>query len=248
MDTLRVYQEHYAALPGWFTEDSAAVWDCLLAFQRSRRVRGHAFEIGVFHGKSAALACLHLRPEERLVLVDPYRLDLVRDQLGPIRTDGIVCHSCLSSQLPAEELLPLLGRCRWVHIDGEHTGAACSQDLALADRLVEDRGLVVVDDFLSPRYPQVAAAVFNYLLLHPFSFRMFLCGFFKAYLARPKHVAEYLAFTRDELAQELARRDHGGRISFFKTTVPEDYNCFGMGRYEGAEMIGLDWDKDRILI
>ena len=122
MDTLRVYQEHYAALPGWFTEDSAAVWDCLLAFQRSRRVRGHAFEIGVFHGKSAALACLHLRPEERLVLVDPYRLDLVRDQLGPIRTDGIVCHSCLSSQLPADELLPLFGRCRWVHIDGEHTG------------------------------------------------------------------------------------------------------------------------------
>ena len=116
MDTLRVYLEHYAPLPGWFTEDSAVVWDCLLTFQRAQRIRGHAFEIGVFHGKSAAMTCLHLHADEELVLVDPYRLDMVRDMLAPLRTDGIVCHPCLSSQLPAQDLLPLSGRCRWVHI------------------------------------------------------------------------------------------------------------------------------------
>ena len=90
MDTLRVYLEHYAPLPGWFTEDSAVVWDCLLTFQRAQRIRGHAFEIGVFHGKSAAMTCLHLHADEELVLVDPYRLDMVRDMLAPLRTDGIV--------------------------------------------------------------------------------------------------------------------------------------------------------------
>ena len=60
---------------------------------------------------------------------------------------------------------------------------------------------MVVDDFLSPRYPQVAAAVFNYLQSHPFSFRMFLCGFFKAYLARPRSAHLYLSLIRDEAEQ-----------------------------------------------
>jgi Methyltransferase domain len=248
LDKLGIYREHFAALPGWFTDDSAAVWDCLLAFQHAQAVRGHAFEIGVFHGKSAALTCLHLRADEQLVLVDPYRLDEVRERLATIRADRLVCHPCLSTQLPAADLQELHGRCRWVHVDGEHTGFACSHDLALADRLLDDRGLVVVDDFLSPRYPQVAAAVFNYLHLHPFSFRLFLCGFFKAYLVRPKHAAAYLEFVRDRIGAELQARGHGQRISFFKTTVPDDYNCFGMGRFEGRDMIGLDWDKDRILV
>ncbi len=248
MDTLRIYRQRFGGLPGWFTEDSAAVWDCLLGFQKQQRIKGHAFEIGVYHGKSAALTCLHLRADEQLVLVDPYRLDQVRATLASVRTEPIVCHPCYSTQLPAAELLALHGRCRWVHVDGEHTGFACAHDLALADRLLDDQGVLVVDDFMSPRYPQVAAAVFQYLQAQPFALRMFLCGFFKAYLARPKHVAAYLAFVRDALGAELRRRDHGERITFFKTTVPDDYNCFGMARFEGKDMIGLDWDKERILI
>lgn len=248
MDTLRSYQDRFAGLPGWFTEDSAVIWDCLLAWQKQQRIKGHAFEIGVYHGKSAAMTCLHLRPQEQLVLVDPYRLDSVRTMLAGIRADNIVSYPCVSSRLPMTEVLALSGQCRWVHVDGEHTGSACAHDLALADRLLDDRGVLVVDDFMSPRYPQVAAAVFQYLQAHPFSLRMFLCGFFKAYLARPKHVAGYLSFVRDGLGAQLRQRDYAERISFFKTTVPEDYNCFGMGRFEGKEQIGLDWDKDRILI
>ena len=108
--------------------------------------------------------------------------------------------------------------------------------------------MVVVDDSMSPRYPQVAAAVFRYLQPIRSLLRLFLCGFFKAYLARPKHVADYLAFVRDDLGEQLRQRDFAERISFFKTTVPDDCNCFGMGRFEGRAMIGLDWDKDRILI
>ena len=248
MGTLSHYLERYAALPGWFTDNSAAIWDCLLAFQKQQRIKGHAFEVGVYHGKSAAMTCLHLRPEEQLVLVDPYRLDAVRAMLADMRTSNVTCYSCLSRQLPLPELLALAGQCRWVHVDGEHTASACAHDLDLADRLLDDRGVVVVDDFMSPRYPQVAAAVFQYLHAHPFSLRLFLCGFFKAYLARPKYVADYLAFIRDDLGEQLRRRDFAERISFFKTTVPDDYNCFGMGRFEGRAMIGLDWDKDRILI
>ncbi len=201
-----------------------------------------------YHGKSAAMICLHLRGDEKMVLVDPYRLDSVATTLASIKAHHVICYPYLSSKAPQADLLALVGRCRWVHIDGEHTGSACWHDLALADQLVDERGVLVVDDFLSPRYPQVSAAVFNYMQHHPFSFRMFLCGFFKAYLARPKNVHVYLKMIRDEAELYLIQHGLGERISFFKTTVPDDYNCFGMGRFDGKSMIGLDWDKDKILI
>ena len=212
MDTLDAYLQNYGSLPGWFTDELAAVWDCLLAFQHAQAHQGPRVEIGVYHGKSAALTCLHLRADEQLVLVDPYRLDEVAGACSPRSGRPSGLHPCRSTQLPAAELQELHGRCRWVHVDGEHTGFACSHDLALADRLLDDRGLVAVDDFLSPRYPQVAAAVFNYLQLHPFSFRLFLCGFFKAYLARPKHAAAYLELhpgrDRAGAARAWLRRAH----------------------------------------
>ncbi len=248
MDTLSAYFERFGSLPGWFTEESAVIWDCLFEFQKRHRIKGHALEIGVYHGKSAALICLHLQKEENLVLVDPHRLESVRTALSAIKTENVICHSCTSRRVPMAELLALYGQCRWIHIDGDHTGTACSHDLGLADRLLDDRGVVVIDDFMSYRYPQVTASVFNYMHSHPFSFRMFLCGFLKAYLTRPRHVSEYMHFVRDNLGDELRKRNFAERISFYKTTVPDDYNCFGMGRFEGLHMIGLTWDKTRILI
>ena len=108
MGTLSHYLERFAALPGWFTDDSAAIWDCLLAFQKQQCIKGHAFEVGVYHGKSAAMTCLHLRPEEQLVLVDPYRLDAVRAMLADLRSANVTCYACFSRQLPLPELLALV--------------------------------------------------------------------------------------------------------------------------------------------
>jgi hypothetical protein len=248
MEKLSLYLDRYASLPGWFTEESAAVWDVLLAFQRNQKIVGTALEIGVYHGKSAALACMHLQKDEKLVLVDPYRLETVRSLLENLKEENVLLYPCISTRLPEPDMAALSGQCRWIHIDGEHTGFACSHDLALADRLLDDRGVVVIDDFLSPKYPQVSAAVFAYLLTHPFSFRMFLCGFQKAYLVRPRFTSLYLNFVRESLQDELRNRNFGSKISLFKTTMPDDYNCFGMGRYEGVDVIGLDWDKSCVLV
>lgn len=248
MEKLSRYLDEYASLPGWFTPESAAVWDALLAFQSQQKIVGSALEIGVYHGKSAALACMHLQKDEKLVLVDPYRLDTVRSLLENLKAENVLFYPCISTKLPAGEMAALSGQCRWIHIDGEHTGFACSHDLGLADRLLEDRGVVVIDDFLSPKYPQVSAAVFSYLFTHPFSFRMFLCGFQKAYLARPRFASLYLKFVHESLQDELRRRNFGSRISLFKTTMPDDFNCFGMSRFEGVDVIGLDWDKSCVLV
>jgi methyltransferase family protein len=248
MNSLATYFERFSSLPGWFMEESAAIWDCLFEFQIRQQIHGHALEIGVYRGKSAALICLHMAQQEKLLLVDPQGLESVKATLLPVKPENVICYSCISRRLPMTDLLALYGRCRWIHIDGEHSASTCSHDLGLADLLLSDQGVLVVDDFMSPRHPQVTASVFNYMHSHPFSFRIFLCGFLKAYLVRPQHIFRYMHFVRDNLTDELIKRSFAERITFYKSTVPDDYNCFGIGRFEGTPMIGLDQDRTRILI
>jgi hypothetical protein len=242
------WRQRFAPLPGWFNDESVHVWDCLLAFQAQRGLRGHFFEIGVFHGKSAGLAWLHTRGGEEILLVDPYRLETVLPILEAVRSQGIKAFPLTSDRLPVAALDPYRGGCRWLHVDGEHTGFAAAHDLALADSLLHDQGVVVVDDFMTANYPQVTASVFAYLHAHPKHLSLFLCGFHKGYLARPRAARTYLEYVRDRLQDDLAARGFAERITLWKTTSPEDINCFGMRSWDGRRQVGLDWDKAKILI
>ena len=64
------FLESFSDVPGWFYPESAAIWDTLLSYQTARNVYGNRMEIGVFQGKSAAMAALHSRGEETCILVD----------------------------------------------------------------------------------------------------------------------------------------------------------------------------------
>ena len=245
---LAAWRERFGALPGWFNEESVLAWDCLLGFQAATGRRGHFLEIGVYHGKSAGLAWLHARPGEEIVLVDPYRLGEVRPALEAVRAEGVHTYALTSDRLPMAELDRVRGACRWLHVDGEHTGSACAHDLGVADSLLHDGGVIVVDDFMAANYPQVTAATFAYLHSHPHRLRLFLCGFHKGYLARPRTVRPYLEYLRDRLQDDLGERGFGARITLWKTTSPDDMNCFGMRAWDGRTHVGLDWDKTSILV
>ena len=243
------WQRRFGKVEGWFNQESAAVWDCLLTFQEQQpALRGHFLEIGVFHGRSASLTWLHGRPGEEFALCDPYRLESVKKVLERIRPRGLRTHPCVSSRLSLGDFEGWQGACRWLHVDGEHTGTACAQDLELADALLHDRGVIVVDDFMAPNYPQVTAAVFAHVFNKPTRLRLFLCGFQKGYLARPKAMRAYLAYVRDQLQGDLAARGMAERLTLWKTTSPDDMNCFGMRIWDGRPMVGLDWDKGAVLI
>lgn len=245
---LERWKRRFAGLEGWFNEESAVVWDCLLSRQAALHVRGHLVEIGVYRGKSASLVWLHGRPGERILLIDPYGLEQVRPLLEGIRSIGVETRPVLSSRLTLADVDGWRGACRWLHIDGEHTGTACAHDLDLADQLLDERGVVVVDDFMVANYPQVTAAVFAWLQAHPHRLRLFLCGFHKGYLARPRAVRPWLEYLRDTLQDDLVSRGLGQRVTLWKTTVPDDLNCFGMRPWDGRPLVGLDWDKQAVLI
>ena len=83
---------------------------------------------------------------------------------------------------------------RWFHIDGEHTGTAVYRELEFANRIVNTDGIVVIDDFFSPRYPANTTEVIRYLEKNPFHFRLLAVGFNKGYLCRPESLPRYMDF------------------------------------------------------
>jgi hypothetical protein len=245
------YMETCANIPGWFSAESAAIWDILLDYQATNQICGNLLEIGVFQGKSAVMAALHCRNNETCVLVDPFwPLDDPRQHIELVAPNAKCEYLKESSQYLSRH--PFLREAardfRWIHIDGEHTAQAVSNDLAIAETLLSDRGVLVLDDFLSPSYPQITQAVFRFLDATPGRLTLFLCGYNKGYLCRPRAAREYLTFIRYFLLPNMTNRNCG-RITVCKTTEPADMNTFGVvERYNNMDYMGPDWDVRNIYI
>jgi len=244
------YLQSCANIPGWFYPQSAAIWDTLLSYQKATAIAGNLLEIGVFQGKSAAMAALHRQGEETCVFVDPMPLEEVRQRIEQIVPEA-KCQYIqeLSQYLLRHEFVREAARdFRWIHIDGEHSAQAVSSDLTVAEMLLSDRGMVVLDDFFSPGYPQITQALFRFLEATPGRLTLVLCGYNKGYLCRPRAAREYLTFMRSFLHANMTKRGCG-RITVCKTSEPVDMNTFGViDRYNDMDYRGPDWDIENIYI
>ena len=220
--------EKIDAIPGWFMFQSYCVWRALL--DQQARVSGDLFEIGVWRGRSASLLASYRKGDEKLYLCD-LRLDEPAVQRA-IRSVGaepvnIVPLSGPSADLPAKlDLKAMHHSVRWFHIDGEHTGTAVYRELELANRIVAPQGLVVVDDFFSPRYPANTTEVVRYLEKNPFHFRLLAVGFNKGYLCRPESLPPYMDFMVKGLSEALL--GYRCKSTIFKTTGPWDTDAVGI--------------------
>jgi predicted O-methyltransferase YrrM len=245
MDRFRRWQELTKSTNGFFMNEAAAVWDVLLEFQESR-MSGALGEIGVYHGKSASLLAQHTREREHLYLADiqeyPEATRLLERIVPRERVTFLVGRSSRLPSLAAR--IRHLHDFRWIHVDGEHTGEALVNDLRLASFALHDQGIICLDDFFNPMYPQVTAATFQYLAAHPHELTLVLCGHVKAYLCRPVAAATYQGHIRTALVAELARR--GVReVTVFKTTTSADSPCYGIGaRWKDYDYYGRDDDPD----
>lgn len=252
-DRFLKYQLVHDVTEGWFSVEAAACWDTTLAFQTAQKVSGHLMEIGVWHGKSAALMAMHADPAtETCFLVDRFlnqsAVEKTLLRVRPAVDDSLRFIRCDSRALAVAPLVAEgFRQFRWMHIDGEHTAGAVYHDLSLAHALLSQEGVVCIDDFISWMYPQIAQAVFGYLKDNPDHFTMFLCGFNKAYLARPLFVHTYLEYCQEQFVVDL--EDRGLSATLSKTTMPADMNCFGVGmRTDDRRFRGPDWAQGSIRI
>ncbi len=132
-----------------------------------------------------------------------------------------------SADLPAKlDLQAMHQSVRWFHIDGEHTGTAVYRELEFANRIVNTDGIVVIDDFFSPRYPANTTEVIRYLEKNPFHFRLLAVGFNKGYLCRPESLPRYMDFMASGMSKSL--QGYGAKTTIFKTTGPWDTDAVGI--------------------
>ena len=231
---------------GFLADTSVAVWDALLEYQKARFITGHMGEIGVYKGKSATILAHHQCPGEELWLVDfSDFIDEAKINLAPIASHEIRFIKQKSVELfRSADLAAHRRTFRFFHIDGEHTGQAVVADLTLAHELLADDGVICIDDFFNPAYPQITAATFAFLQAHRFELTLFACGYNKGYLARPTYVRNYLQMIRDSLAKELRARGLDN-FTLWKTSPGEDFDCWGIHfRYGDKDYRGLDSNPD----
>lgn len=226
--------EKVDAIPGWFGFHSYALWRCLLDFQAP--TKGDLFEIGVWKGRSASLLATYAKPGEKLYLCD-LELDepAVRSAFTAVGAapQDVVILSGPSSSLPGRlDLKTMHQSVRWMHIDGEHTGTAVYAELELAHRIVQPDGLVVVDDFFSPRYPANTTEALRYMEKNPFHFRLLAVAFNKAYLCRPEALPRHMDYLATRLSDALLGYDCKSTI--WKTTGPWDTDAVGITGFVDA--------------
>jgi len=222
--------EKVDAVSGWFGFHSYALWRSLLDFQKAESLRGDLFEIGVWRGRSAAVLASYCRDDETLYLcdlrVDNEAIHTAFDSVG-VANRKIVAISAPSSELPRRlDLRAMHQSVRWMHIDGEHTGSAVYGELEVAHQIVRPDGLVVIDDFFSPRYPANTTEAVRYLEKNPFHFRLFAVGFNKGYFCRPESLARYMDFAAGKLGDALL--GYGCKTTLFKTTGAWDTDAIGI--------------------
>ena len=243
------YTKDFSLLPGWFWPESAAIWDCLLTFQKEAGIQGNFLEIGVFCGKSASLSTLHARDVETCLFVDLKIPKEVRSTINQIKSENVIYSEMPSSEIARSGILITNARSfRWIHVDGEHSGPGVMTDLDIASELLSENGVIVIDDFFSAAYPQISAAVFQWLQTKPLRFQLFLVGYNKAYMCRMSAARFYTRFIKDRLHSEMSQRI-SRPLTVWKSTHPSDMNCFGIWeRVEEYDYRGPDWDINTIQI
>ena len=220
---------HYFQCEGWYNIQDVMACDVLLDMQRRWQIKGHLLEIGVYKGKSAAHWSLYARPDETLTLIDFSLDETIQARVGVAHPHN----NCLKRQWTQDisrddPLFQQSGQYRWLHIDGGHTGEDVTRDINLVKDLASPDALIVIDDFFSPRYPQITWAILGWLQGNAAEFKPLLLTQQKLFICRAPAAPRYLRFIKDELATAMEQRG-ADVFSIFKTTRPEDLNVFSLG-------------------
>jgi len=85
------YMKHFSDVDGWFQTPAIAIWDSLLSYQQEQRISGNLLEIGVWKGKSAAMAALHCQADDACVFVDAMPLEDAKASISQA-APGVTCH------------------------------------------------------------------------------------------------------------------------------------------------------------
>lgn len=190
---------------GWLTWIDAEIISSLLMVRHIDLSIRNALEIGVHRGKSAILI-LHGPKVEKLVAVDLFEnqaanidhsgsgnLQEFKENLAKfeISNTKIRIVSKDSTLISVNEIKGAdIESFDIIHIDGGHTRRVVLSDLNLAAKLISSHGIIVVDDFQRPDWPEVGSAVMEWVGQRE-DFAIFCIGFNKVFISNTDYVAKW---------------------------------------------------------
>jgi hypothetical protein len=191
-------------IEGMLSPFSMAAMDSLLAFQAERAVKGDMVELGVFHGKSAAILARRLSADEKLHLYD---IADYFDREALAKTGASMAFNIGSTEdLSRRDFRQHRGKVRFCHIDASHMFEPTLHEMALADYMLAEDGILCLDDYTNLNYSQILAATFKYLFTRRTDLTMFMVTDEKAYLCRRSQFPVYAEFVLKSILSKMAVR------------------------------------------
>lgn len=198
----------------WSPSDGSDEWlsrsDCSLAVALLRGIYGEdrptleacetVLEVGVWKGAWTSVILVNF-PQVRVDGVDPYPGSAsVRTEMEARLTNlGISDRFRLAVSL--KELPPEV-RYSMIHIDGEHSEQAVTEDLAFASEHLVSDGVIIADDYRHSWFPGITSALFRFL--NAGEFKLFAVSGNKAYLARTPYADKYYCLLQDSFAGSIS--------------------------------------------
>jgi hypothetical protein len=166
------------SIPGYFNYDDAQHFWLILSMQRYLGVAGDILEIGTWKGRSAAYLSFHLSKGERLFLSDVFSAPATDKYPEYPSADDVRRAIVGLNQDSVDSLIFLLGdsrhlvlpdrtSIRFAHVDGGHSFDECYSDLSAVSPFICAGGVIAVDDYDHPDWPEVMTACDSWLEENP---------------------------------------------------------------------------------
>ena len=182
-------KKHWALIDGWNEHGAFTALEILDDIQNDRGIRGHVCEIGVHEGQFFFALALLTENDELYIAIDVFEdqhrnidhsgianslrfkesalkyvgdYDELISRLVTIRSDSLKLTSEMLSIRIMNMGTQFLKGVRLMSIDGGHTRLHVLNDLKLAEKSIVDGGVIIVDDFLHPKWPGVTEGAHVY--------------------------------------------------------------------------------------
>jgi hypothetical protein len=228
------------AVAGWLSRVDGQLFVEVMDYQRDHGIGGGVAEIGVHHGRSFIALCLGLQDGDKAYAIDIFEdqaKNLDRSGLGDraqfeanlarfgIGKDRVIIDARGSDEVAPDDIVSKVGPVRFFSVDGGHWREIVSSDLRLAASTLSEQGVIALDDFMRPEWPDVSLGLFDWFENSDKSVVPFAIGFNKLYLCRRERVGMYQGAVDTDYLRSFQSKSYnflGVEVPVFQTyQLPE---------------------------
>jgi|694.fasta_scaffold50205_5 predicted O-methyltransferase YrrM len=197
-----VYRYFTWSVPGWLPLVDHILIEIIGKFQRTATIQGPILEIGCYKGKSAILLGKLLGEKEELFLVDLFEKISTENVMDTPLYAGLTQRNLERNlrlyqidatvlKIDSQDIMETLStrNFRMIHIDAGHTYGPVSKDLHSAISMIQDDGVIILDDYRNISFPGMWLAFAEFLSNKNAS--VLFATETKVYLVKTEHLETY---------------------------------------------------------